>query len=202
MSRKITILGVVGVLAVAMFATAGVAFAQDPVDQPPCAGYEYSMRGGWRFGGTGSSMLYVLADLLEMAPEDLIAEVQAGASLIEIAETNGLTEVLAEAMLAPRSEAIQAAVEAGRITQEQADEMIERMRERMLSQIGTGECLGVPGSANGGARGGRGGMMGGRFGGRMGGGFADADGDGICDMYDSGGSTSGGRWNTQPGQAL
>ena len=179
MSRKITILGVVGVLAVAMFATAGVAFAQDPVDQPPYAGYEYSMRGGWRFGGTGSSMLYVLADLLEMAPEDLIAEVQAGASLIEIAETNGLTEVLAEAMLAPRSEAIQAAVEAGRITQEQADEMIERMRERMLSQIGTGECLGVPGSANGGARGGRGGMMGGRFGGRMGGGFADADGDGI-----------------------
>jgi hypothetical protein len=198
MSRKLSVLSIAALVIVGMLATAGVAFAQGPTEGVPCPmnGGGQGMSGGWRFGGS-SSMLTVLADLLETTPDALIAEVQAGKTLLEIAEDNGLdTDALADAMLAARVEVIEAAVEAGRITQEQADLMIENMREQMLSQIGSGECLGTAGGKMN-SRGGRGGMMSGRMGGRMGGAYVDSDGDGVCDLYDSEGSTFGGRWNMQ-----
>jgi hypothetical protein len=204
MSRKLTVLSIAALVIVGMLATAGVSFAQEPVEQAPCPMYEggYGMSGGWRFGGT-SSMLNVVAELLGKTPEELGAEVQSGKTLLEIAEDNDLTaEALADAMLATRVDAIQAAVEAGRITQEQADYMIENMQERMLSQIGSGDCLGLEGTGSRHGRGGRGGMMGGRGGSRMGGAFVDADGDGVCDLDGSQSGTFGGRWNTQPGQTL
>ena len=206
MSRKLSVLSIAALVIIGMLATAGVAFAQGPVDNgitcPMYTGGGYGMYGGGY--GSSNSMLYVVADLLETTPEALITEIQSGKTLLEIAEENGLTtDDLADAMLATRVDRLQAAVDAGRITQEQADLMIETMREQMLTQIGEGDCLGLAGTGTAymGGRGARGGMMGGR----MGGAYVDSDGDGVCDLYDTDNGASGtfgGRWNTQPGRTL
>ena len=203
MSRKLSILGIAALVVIGLFVTAGVAFAQGPVDEAPAPSHIYGMRGAIRFGGAGGSMLNVVADLLDMTPGELIAQIQDGKTLLEVAEDHGLTaEDLADAMLATRIEVIQAMVETGRITQEQADRMIETMAERMLSRISSGDCAGEPGTGYmGGARVGRGGRDG-MMGGRMSGAFVDGDDDGNCDLYDSEGTTFGGRWNVQPGQTL
>ena len=205
MSRKLSFLGIAALVVVSMFVTAGVAFAQGPVDEAPAPSHGFGMRGAMQFGGAGGSMLNVLADLLGMSPEDLISAIPEDMTLLEFAfaEDEGLTaDILAEAMLADRVEAIQAAVEAGRITQEQADYVIENMTERMLTQIGSGDCTGEPGTGyTDGTRMGRGGR-GGMMGGRMGGASVDRDGAGNCDLDDSEGAILGGRWNVQPGQTL
>ena len=51
-------------------------------------------------------------------------------------ERNVALETILEAILAPREEALQAAVAAGRITQEQADAMLAQMREHIQTVVG------------------------------------------------------------------
>lgn len=184
MMKKIGFLVVVAALAVGLFAMAGVVFAQDPVDEtvpvPPCG-----MAGGaWRWGGSGGA-LSVVADLLGMTQEDLLAELREGASIVDLTNEAGISpQELIEGIMSSRIERLQAAVDAGRLTQEQADAMVETMRERITDKIESDEF----GLNCGTGLNGKGfGRMGGRMMNRA---FIDQDGDGICDY----GGTDQGTW--------
>lgn len=194
MSRYWKSFGAVLLVIAGLMLTAGAVFAQGPVATTPApvgnaAGYHGGMGAGWRWAGNSGNLLSVLAEKLGVSTTDLIAQVQSGKTLLDIAAENGISvDELTAAMLESRAEALQAAVEAGRISQEQADYMLENMSEHMATQIATGQCGGLCGTGL---------NRGGRFGGTgagAGAAFVDADGDGICDNL---GTRLGGRWGGQ-----
>lgn len=105
---------------------------------------------GWRGGGHGWggfgrgmfgpargdqwTMFDTVAEALGLTPEELFAELHAGKSLEAIAEDQGVEmEAVQDAMNAARSEAMQQAIEQaledGRVTQEQADWMLEGLEK-------------------------------------------------------------------------
>lgn len=132
--------GIVGLLVVGALTAvvAGSALAQEPPDSAdkPFAGWG---RGGFgHFGGDRWAMFDTMAEALGLTPEGLFAELHGGKSLAEVAEAQGvdlglLQEQLQGAMQAARVEAIQQAVEDGTLTQEQADDMLDRL-ENMPTQ--------------------------------------------------------------------
>jgi len=202
MTRKLTILGIVVLTLVALFATAGIAFAQEPAT-PPAAGGPCGAGGSWRWGPSGIKPLVSVADLFGMTTEELYAQLTAGKTVLDVAGEKGFTaEQVVGAIMAPRAERVESAVEEGRITQEQADLMIQTMTDRVTEKLEAGN-LGLN-SQNRAGQGGRGmGRMGSR-GGNGAQGFLDSDGDGICDNLGSqqrGGF--GGRWGSaSAGQSL
>ncbi len=140
MSKKIVfVVALVAALAVTALAGAGLAFAQGPT--PPAPGYGccggWGMRGGWGWHGMG--LMDALAELTGLEPADLYAELQEGKTLLEVAQAHGISaEELVEAALASRAEVLQQRIEAGYLTQEQADWMLEHMEEEMLEHLEAG----------------------------------------------------------------
>lgn len=127
MSKKLVILASVA-LAVAVLgaAVAVPALAQEPTPTPeaPCGCR------GLGFWGRSWAVFDAAAEALGLTPEELFAELHAGKSLAEVAEAQGVDlEAVHEAMKAARVEAmkqaIEQAVEEGRLTQEQADWLLE-----------------------------------------------------------------------------
>ena len=130
------------VLLLAGLAGATFVFAQEPTPPVPFGGHG----GGWGRGGFGRggfglagggmwTMFDTAAEALGMTPEELFAESRAGKSLADIAEAKGVdVQTVYDAMNAARGEAMQQAIEQavedGRLTQEQADQMIERLENR------------------------------------------------------------------------
>ena len=121
-------------------------------------------------GGEHGGMLDILAEVLEdMTPEEIRAELEAGKTIAEIAGEHGVELAdLVDALIAPRAEAMAQAVENGRLTQEQADWLLEYMREGLEWRL-SNNLFGFGGfggfSMGGGHRGGgrssgRGGMKG------------------------------------------
>jgi hypothetical protein len=126
-------------------------------------------KGGWGWGQHGMGLIDALAELTGLEPADLNAELQEGKTLLEVADAHGVSaEQLVEAALAYRAEVLQQRVEAGYLTQEQADGMLDHMEEEMIEHLEAGEspgfnCWGLsdqpapnarPGSRWGGWRGG------------------------------------------------
>ena len=127
------------VLLLAGLAGATFIFAQEPTLPIPFGRHG----GGWGRGGFGRggfgwagggpwTMFDTAAETLGLTPEELFAELRAGKSPAEIAEEQGVdVEVLYDAMSAARSEAmeqaIKQAVEDGSLSQERADQMLERL---------------------------------------------------------------------------
>jgi transposase len=130
------------VLLLAGLAGATFVFAQEPTPPIPFGwhgggrGMGGFGRGGFGWAGGGQwTMFDTAAEALGLTPEELFAELHAGKSLDEIAEAKGVdVQTVYDAMSAARGEAmqqaIQQAVEDGRLTQEQADQMIERLENR------------------------------------------------------------------------
>ena len=130
------------VLLLAGLAGAALVFAQEPTPPVPFGGHG----GGWGRGGFGRggfgwagggqwTVFDTAAEALGLTPEEFFAELHAGKSLDEIAEAKGVdVQKVYDAMNAARAEAekqaIQQAVEDGRITQEQANQMLERLENR------------------------------------------------------------------------
>jgi hypothetical protein len=97
-------------------------------------------------------MFDTAAEALEMTPEELFAELRAGKNLAEIAEEQGVeAEAVFEAVSAARGEvmqqAIEQAVEDGRLSQEQADWLLEGLEKGLFPGgqgsghgWGEGEC--------------------------------------------------------------
>jgi transposase len=130
------------VLLLAGLGGAAFVFAQEPTSPIPFGwhgggrGMGGFGRGGFGWVGGGQwTMFDTAAEALGLTPEELFAELHAGKSLHEIAEAKGVdVQTVYDAMNAARGEAmqqaLQQAVEDGRITQEQADQMIERLESR------------------------------------------------------------------------
>jgi transposase len=130
------------VLLLAGLGGAAFVFAQEPTPPVPFGGRGGGRgmggfgRGGFGWAGGGQwTMFDKAAEALGLPPEEFFAELHAGKSLAEIAEAKGVDiQTVYDAMNAARVEArdqfIQQAVEDGRLTQEQADQMLERLESR------------------------------------------------------------------------
>ena len=147
MKKKLLILAGVALIVLLLAGLAGATFvfAQEPTPPIPF-GWHGGGRGMGGFGGRGMggfawsgggpwTMFDTAAEALGLTPEELFAELRTGKSLAEIAEAKGVeVQTVYDAMNAARGEAmqqaLQQAVEDGRITQEQADQMIERLENR------------------------------------------------------------------------
>lgn len=144
-------LATIGMLAVGLVGL-GVVYAQGPNPaRTPQANCPLGPQGGaglgmgWRWGG---SMLQTWADALGMKVEDVTAAVRAGKTIADLAKEKGVAlESLVAKALEARKTVVQQAVEDGRLTQAQANAMLEQMQERMTENLQNGTC--TPGAGCG-----------------------------------------------------
>ena len=118
---------------------AGAVYAQGPQPQaaPVRQAATQAVR-GWRWGGT---MPQVWADALGISVDELTAAVQSGKSVADLAAEKGVSvDSLVEKAVAVRQAKVQEAVEAGRLTQAQADAMLAQMRTRVTENLQNGTC--------------------------------------------------------------
>ena len=122
--------GVVAALLLAGLVGVSVVSAQEPT--PPASPGAGGDRHGGLLGARGGAWTAfdAAAEALGLTPEELFAELHDGKRLEEVAEAHGVDmEAVREAVQAARLEArkaaIQQAVEGGKLTQEQADWLIE-----------------------------------------------------------------------------
>ena len=113
-------------------------------------------RGGVRRGGGAANSLsqwQSLAEQLGMTTDELAAELEAGKTIAELAEEKGVD--LQAAQLEAMKEQIQQAVEDGKLTQEQADWMLQGLEQgfmpggRGFGFGGRGGCFGGHGGRRG-----------------------------------------------------
>lgn len=130
------------VLAVGLVSFSMVA-AQDDTTAPQPPFGRMGRMGGRGFGGFGpgmggpdNSLVAVAADELGLEWADLIAELQAGKSVADIAEEQGIElETIVEAFVAPRAENLEALVEAGTLTQDEADSRLALMTAHVTARL-------------------------------------------------------------------
>jgi hypothetical protein len=124
---------------------------------------------GSRWGGPENSLISIAADELGLTTTELVTELQAGKTIADVAaEKNVAVETIVDAFLAPRAEQLKEQVANGQLTQEQADAMLALMKANVNKRISEPWPQG------------------------RGFGYADEDGDGICDHAGQG--RMGGRW--------
>lgn len=161
--RKILIIGtLVGVIVLAL-GVAGLAYAQNATPPAPTApgygGFGPGMMGGRSgFGGmmggnrTGTVgplheyMIAAFAEALGLTPEELETRHNAGETMWQIAESQGISqEEFGTLWTEARTAALEQAVADGVITQEQADWMIQHMAQRQAAGFGpgSGACTGA-----------------------------------------------------------
>jgi len=97
-------------------------------------------RGAWAgapaWGGQDAGCSEALTELLGMTAEDLQAERLAGKSLAEIAASKDVTvDALVDAMMAEKKAGLAQLVADGKLTQERADFMLERMETQVKTMI-------------------------------------------------------------------
>jgi hypothetical protein len=179
MKRFIVAAILVGALAALV---GGTALAAGPVTPPgqglgPAAGVQDSR--AWPCGAAGAGGMMgrgaptwageqdAVAELLDMTQEEVQAERLAGKSLAQIAVEQGVSEQdLIDAMLSAKKDALAELVAGGKLSQAQADLMIQNMADRVKTMVERTDV--GPASGRGGARGmmGQGagqGMRGGRW---------------------------------------
>ena len=119
--------------------------------------------GSWHvhFRGWGGprAVLETVAEMLGLTPEELGAELRGGKTVAEVAEAQGVdTQSIVDAVNAEVQEWVQKAVDEGRLTQEQADKILEHMAgadgERLLGMPSGPHMRGGFGRGWGGPRGG------------------------------------------------
>lgn len=105
----------------------------------PAWGRMGGARGGRGIGASwrGMGLVSVIADRLEdVTIADLVAEIQAGKTLREVITDHGLdVDEIVAAFLAQREAALDELVEAGRLTAEQAEWMLDHMEEEILEHL-------------------------------------------------------------------
>jgi polyhydroxyalkanoate synthesis regulator phasin len=116
-------------------------------------GGEMGGRMSGRIGGPENSLISVAADQLGLTVDELLAELEDGRSIADVAEQRGVdAQTIADAYIAVRTERLDEAVAEGRITQEQADEMLAHVTEEMAEHLnepfdeehGSGDCQDEP----------------------------------------------------------
>ena len=120
---------------------------------------------GPRWGGSTGSLMTVAAEQLGMTPTELMAELQAGQTIAQVAGEKGVAlETIAEAFVALRAERLAELVANGQLTQEQADAMLAAMRVNVTTRLSEAWTPRGPGQGTGP-------------------GYADQDRDGACDNF-------------------
>jgi Protein of unknown function (DUF2680) len=116
----------------------------------------YGMMGGFGMMGAGNYgpmhqyMVEALAEALKLTPEEVQSRIDGGETPWQIAQSQGLSQdQIQQLMLDAHDKALDKAVEAGLLTQEQADWMDQHM-ESMWSGDGTGfgGCHGANGTSD------------------------------------------------------
>jgi hypothetical protein len=157
MKKLLTIVGVLAILVAAL--PAGAAFAQGPSGQNPPLGLG---RGNW--GGPDNSLVAVAARVLGMDQTALVAELNTGKTIADVAKAQGVAiDKIVTAFVQPHVDWLTQAVKDGKITQAQADQSIATMKANLTTQLNS------PFTPRGNGRG-------------AGQGFVDANGDGVCDV--------------------
>lgn len=165
------VVGMIGLIALTAVFGFGLsrAFAQGPTPRATPGPFGYGGMMGWMYGdGLGADwhaqMQSVVAKSLGMSVDDLNAQLRQGKTIAQIAQSKevSLTK-LRDDVLAAEQAFVQQAVKDGRLTQAQADAIVQHM-SAMANYWGAngGGCPGWTGTAGYGF--GPGGMMGG-FGG-------------------------------------
>jgi hypothetical protein len=132
----------------------------DRMRERPEEGFGTGMRGPRGFGkgwaGPESSPVAIAAEALGMTADELLAELQGGKSIADVANERGVDpQTIADSILASMKDNLAQAVADGKITQEQADQMLSRMEERATDL----DCA-APFGGRGLPRGGNGGGLG------------------------------------------
>ncbi len=91
---------------------------------------------GPHLGGPTTSLVAVAAEQLGLSRTELVSDLQADKTIAQVAEEQGVAlDTIVAAFLAPRSERLAALVEAERLTQEQADQMLATMEAEVLEHV-------------------------------------------------------------------
>ncbi|MGB9879614.1 MAG: hypothetical protein ACPLRM_02515 [Anaerolineae bacterium] len=103
----------------------------------PWMGKGFRFWGGCGCGGPGGTSLFsIAADKLGMSLDDLIEEFKQGKSISDVAKEKGIDpQTIADEYLAKYKEKLDEAVKAERITQKQADLMLNQMKEAVTEQL-------------------------------------------------------------------
>ena len=105
----------------------------------------YGMMSGG-YGPMHEYMVPAFADALGITPEELQSRLDDGETMWDVARAQGLSdEEVYEVMEAAHSKALEQAVEAGVLTQEQADWMDEHMDQMHGESFTSGGCHGSNG---------------------------------------------------------
>lgn len=160
MSKWMRLGTIAAILAVmGLVAFGAVAWAQGPTPTPqapntgPGLGRGFGMggsmlggAGGPMMGGQQNSLITIAAKVLNMKDTDLLAALK-DKSIADVAKEKGVSlDKIVTEFLAPRIEAMQAFVKAGRMTQAQADAAIATIKTNVTAQLsekftaGQGEC--------------------------------------------------------------
>jgi len=149
-------LGIAAVVAVAL-AAAGAAFAATKIHTTsstpgggrfgfggPPPGYSFGGRGFGRDDGDrrrgGPRALAAASSYLDLSPDALFAQLRAGKTLAQIANATGgkSADGLIAAMMKAEEQELADAVANGRLTQTQADELTQRLKDRITALVNGG----------------------------------------------------------------
>jgi hypothetical protein len=172
MTKKLLIAttALVVVLVTGIF-VAGAVSAQSPTQTPAPQGDTQtttkSPLGGWgrgcfgMLGGGDMSNFDLIAETLKLTPTQLFEQLHAGKTLDEIATAQGVTtqaiqDALSAARLQNQKDAIAQAVKDGKMTQEQADWLLQGLDKGFMGRGGFGFGHGMRGGMRGGMKGLRG----------------------------------------------
>jgi polyhydroxyalkanoate synthesis regulator phasin len=115
-------------------------------------------RGWGMMGDSEDSLIAIAADKLGMTVDELTTQLKDGKTVADLAKEKGVDlQTIVDAFMAARQETLNQAVTDGKITQEQADQMLENMRDMIEDHLNGEMPMYGPGGCGG--PGGRG-MMG------------------------------------------
>ncbi len=132
------------------------------------------MQGAGMMGGQTTSMIATAAKTLDMTQADLVAALNGGKTVADVAKDKGVSlDTIADAFVATRAEWLKTSVSSGRLTQAQADANLAIMKANITSQLNEkwsprGNGSGTPGAS-----------------------FVDSNGDGVCDNMGTAAQGSG-----------
>lgn len=96
--------------------------------------------------GPRGAGLRAAADVLGLTPQQMLDKLRQGESLAQVAAARGKSrDQLRDALLAPIRQAVERGVSEGRLTRQQADERLQRARERIERLIDRVPGAGKPG---------------------------------------------------------
>jgi len=144
--------------------SAASGFAAGPTDATPTSTTATGMglRLGGAMRGAGGRLADIVAKLTGLDVDDVQAKRADGTSFADVAASKGVSvDKVADEALSVREDVLDAKVEDGSISQDQADDALDRMQGRLIERIQAtdGGCAGTGG---GGCGGGLGGGRGGR----------------------------------------